>query len=392
MDKVVKGFFWVAFAAFLGASIPHVAYFFRAFEPPGGAQDYQWWGVAYAIAASIDVTIFLLSLTVARMHRRGNAGGLIASVWVFIIGLTALSWYINFKYAQHFQAGGMVSATPVYIPYLGTIADINPLIASMFQVLAVAYTWISDKITADVKPKTAAELKAEADELENKQREMERLKTLKRGGNVGTLKGLISATTEVVKHAQAAVKDVTKTEQSNATLAEDVTQQNTDENTDQNAQDGAGKIIPINRQDADTLAQQNAQDGAGKIEDEPIKNSEQAPTSPIVTWNEQGKVNTVQFPGKAPVHVHSTGTEGGRTLTIKEAAERLGLSVSYVRDLRDNGTLKRSPRNKNLLLKNNVEAYYTRRQNMPINGAKDERNTEALHVLKITQDAQENAP
>jgi len=321
----------------------------------------QWWIVSYAIAVSIDVTVFLLSLTVARMHRRGNAWGLILSVWVFIIGLTSLSWYINFKYAQHFQAMGMISATPVDVPYLGTIADINPLIASMFQVLAVAYTWISDKITQDVKPKTAAELKADADELENKQRELQRLKSLKRGGNVGTIKGLINATTEVVKHAQAAVKDMAQSEQDTATMADDLAEQNADDNTQQNTQHGAGKIVSINRQDTATLVEDNTQHGAGKTEDEPAKNTD------------------------------STGAGSGRTITIKEAATRLHLSVNYVRDLRDNGTLKRSPRNKNLLLKNSVEAYYTRRQNMPINGSKNERHTDKMEVLKVTQDTQDNA-
>jgi len=46
MDKaqiVLKWFFWVAFAAFLSASIPHVAYFFRAFEPQNPAEDAWWW-------------------------------------------------------------------------------------------------------------------------------------------------------------------------------------------------------------------------------------------------------------------------------------------------------------------------------------------------------------
>src|SRR6266699_6076289 len=67
-NNALKRFYWVAFAVFLLASISHVAYFFRAFEP----QDswLYWWIVAYAIAISVDMTIFLLSLSVAELRRR----------------------------------------------------------------------------------------------------------------------------------------------------------------------------------------------------------------------------------------------------------------------------------------------------------------------------------
>src|SRR5712692_4660813 len=104
MQKFLRGFFWFAFAAFLSASIPHVAFFFRAYEPQGDGQDMLWWGVSFAIAVSIDITIFLLSVTVAGLHRRGSAGRLIVSVWLFILGLTALSWLINWEYAQEFAS------------------------------------------------------------------------------------------------------------------------------------------------------------------------------------------------------------------------------------------------------------------------------------------------
>src|SRR5438105_115435 len=104
MNRVIRGFFWFAFAAFLSASIPHVAYFFRAFEPSASGQEPYWWVVAYAIAISIDVTIFLLSLTVAQMQRRRAARGVILSVWAFVLALVLLSWYINYQYAQQFAS------------------------------------------------------------------------------------------------------------------------------------------------------------------------------------------------------------------------------------------------------------------------------------------------
>jgi hypothetical protein len=42
--RFLQGFFWFAFAAFLAASIPHVSYFFRAFEPVDAGLDWwSWW-------------------------------------------------------------------------------------------------------------------------------------------------------------------------------------------------------------------------------------------------------------------------------------------------------------------------------------------------------------
>ena len=66
----MKYFFWIAFAVFLAASIPHVAYFFASFEPSQGPAGVWWWTVSYAIAISIDVTVYLLSWTAFQRYRR----------------------------------------------------------------------------------------------------------------------------------------------------------------------------------------------------------------------------------------------------------------------------------------------------------------------------------
>jgi hypothetical protein len=138
-NNVLRYFFWLAFAVFLLASISHVAYFFRAFEPQD--TSLYWWLVAYAIAISVDVTIFLLSMTVAELRRRKVSNWLVSSVWVFIAGLALLSWYINWQYAVEF-ASHMLDRPASY----WLVGMINPIIASCFQALAIAYTWISDKI------------------------------------------------------------------------------------------------------------------------------------------------------------------------------------------------------------------------------------------------------
>jgi hypothetical protein len=157
---------WTAFGAFLLASLPHVAYFFAAHEPEDNGQvaDY-WWFVSYALAVAIDVTAFLLSLNVAIKMRRATAGlpwyqkilpalGVILTHWPFILMLVGFSWLVNFEHAKQFQSDMLDLAGQVQINLLiwrGTLHDLNPMIASAFPVLAVAYTGMADTIRHDHK-------------------------------------------------------------------------------------------------------------------------------------------------------------------------------------------------------------------------------------------------
>lgn len=153
---------WLSFAAFLFASLPHVAYFFATFEPQnqdGSISDY-WWFVAYTLAIAIDVTAFLLSVNVAVKMRRATAGkAFLAKIipallvfithWPFILVLVGFSWLVNFEHAKEFHSTMLATAEMVQVNLLfwhGTIGDLNPVIASAFPVLAVAYTGMSDRI------------------------------------------------------------------------------------------------------------------------------------------------------------------------------------------------------------------------------------------------------
>jgi hypothetical protein len=145
-SKILQWFFWVAFAIFLAASIPHVAYFFRASEPSmTGSNTWGWWYwlIAYAIAISIDVTIFLLSLSVCELARKRADRWLLVSVWLFIILLSALSWLMNWEYAVQFHSSVMLVRPEGQVVLTRVI---NPMIASCFQLLSIAYTWMSDKL------------------------------------------------------------------------------------------------------------------------------------------------------------------------------------------------------------------------------------------------------
>ncbi len=69
---------------------------------------------------------------------------------------------------------------------------------------------------------------------------------------------------------------------------------------------------------------------------------------------------------------------GRRSIPVKEAAQILGLSDSYVRDLRNNGTLKRSSTNANLIVMSSILAYQKVRQNT---GKSEGKNTDSLPVV-----------
>lgn len=328
--KVLQGFFWFAFAAFLSASIPHVAYFFRAYEPASDLPS--WWVVSYAIAASIDITIFLLSVTVANMHRQHKAKSLIASVWVFIIGLAALSWFINYKYAEHFLNTGMVSATSVTLPWIGTIPDINPIIASMFQALAIAYTWIADKIAAGEQVKSAVDLKKEREELELALAEKQRIAALKRGGKVNTLTGLFDAGKAIVNHV--------RTPGDMQAESETITDP------------GASEYATLNASDTQQVPQERNTDKLSRITE---------PGASVKDEQNAG-LNESKTEHSASEYDSSLQDTSQKSVSIKEAALLLNVSETHVRTLVNKGKLRTSPRNKKLVLKSSIDAYNTARK------------------------------
>ena len=65
--------------------MPHVAYFFRGFEPINDGLDQFWWYVAYAIAGVIDLTVLLMTWAESKMAREHKPLWPMRSfVWLFI--------------------------------------------------------------------------------------------------------------------------------------------------------------------------------------------------------------------------------------------------------------------------------------------------------------------
>jgi hypothetical protein len=160
----MKYFFWIAFAVFLAASIPHVAYFFASFEPSSGPEGTWWWGVSYAIAISIDVTIYLLSWTAFQRYRRYRTPKAVWQHWLLIVICTAFSWAVNWAYAKQFHSPSMLSAAEHAAPWL---TNVFPFMASAFPLLGIVYTMMAETIS-----------EAEAEEKKARQQQLTALTEL----------------------------------------------------------------------------------------------------------------------------------------------------------------------------------------------------------------------
>jgi hypothetical protein len=313
MNQLIRGFFWFAFAAFLAASIPHVAYFFRAFEPSGSGLEPYWWAVAYAIAVSIDVTIFLLSLTVAQMQRRRAARGVILSVWAFVLALVLLSWYINYQYAQQFASPSMLSHTPTI--RLAVIGNIDPLIASMFQVLALAYTWIADKIAEEEPEKTARDLEQEAEELARKLSAKQHIAALKDQQKGQRVKSLIATARDIKRELLPSTSEPPK-----GTPPEGQVEQPDEQHVE------VSEVPPV--------------EPAGS------RRGTYPPSDP----------DTMTLISRSPT-IAAWLSAGRRTATIKEVAKATGYSEKWIRNRIDKHLLKVHSRNRNLILIESLLAW-----------------------------------
>jgi hypothetical protein len=140
----MKYFFWIAFAVFLAASIPHVAYFFASFEPSNGPEGVWWWAVSYAIAISIDVTVYLLSWTAFQRYRRYRTPKAVWQHWLLIVMCTVFSWVVNWAYAKQFHSNSMLSSAESVAPWL---INVFPFMASSFPLLGIVYTMMAETIT-----------------------------------------------------------------------------------------------------------------------------------------------------------------------------------------------------------------------------------------------------
>ena len=412
--RLLSLFFWFTFAAFLAPSVPHIAYFFHAWEPVGAneAENDFWWIVSYAIALSIDGTVIWLSRTAAVTRREKTASGkYLSGLWSFILFLTAVSWLINWLYAKHDSAtatlalSGAISEN-IFGVSMGTV---TPIMASMFPVLAIMFTLMADKVITQ-KPLSAEELAQEADRLESLTTEQNRLEAAKARMKKPSL---IQRAKELALEAKTAAHEVIgehdehekasgllqealpeKLEQTLHFLAE---HPELADHWDTGSDEALAASLGLKREASARFwrlkamelwpayraskSNQNAPPGvAGK---DGTNDGDPAEMSVDETLEHTAPLRSQQraaIPGERATSddAHDqrdqarktssriTTRDGSTTplsVTVKEAATMLGLSESYVRELRSNKKLRCSGRNKKLILVSSIKAYRESRQN-----------------------------
>ncbi len=119
------------------------------FEP-----DHTDWSGSYALAFSVDGTALVLTVGVMFFASEMKWYSKLI-VWAFIIGLTAFSWSVNWEYAVRFQSHDLTTNT--------TLLFLNPILASAFAVLNLAYAITSEFF--NVRVKTIEQMQEEVADL-----------------------------------------------------------------------------------------------------------------------------------------------------------------------------------------------------------------------------------
>lgn len=350
---VTKLIFWLAFCAFLSVSIPHVAWMYHSYEP----QDLPvWWVIAYAVAIGIDILVCWLSW----VQSNGNTGDKIVT-WLFIGLLAALSWYANYLYSMVHNPAYQVRVWNIDLGFGITTGQVTPVIVSAIPVFIIGYTYMLSKVNkADVKPKTALQLKAEADELQDAMREKQRIAALKRGGKVSALTGLFDAGKTVVNHVRKADES---TEHNAAITEQDTTISETSAAPIFTSENAAPAQVPTQPISAGIMPMITEQDA-------PVKPDDNAGIHAGITEQDTTKNDT------------ASGSTGARSVSIKEASRIMGKSEQYVRTLVNNGKLHTAPRNKKLVLKSSIDALLTAR--------KETGKMAAITPLKVVSDEEDS--
>ncbi len=116
-------------------------------------------------------------------------------MWFFIIMLTGFSWLVNWEYAVQFQNANLSRAV--------MFADVNPILASAFAFLNLAYSLVAEFFST--KQKTAAELAKEADRLEALEQIQKRIADYHQRN---PKQGVIQRAAGVAKEAISAMQDI----------------------------------------------------------------------------------------------------------------------------------------------------------------------------------------
>ena len=346
--------FLFAYGAFLWASIRHVATFFHNFEPGGN----DWTG-SYTLAISIDATALVLTIGVM-FFRRSMPGLALGVVWFFIVALTAFSWLVNWEYAMRYQSNDLTTD-----PLLKLL---NPILASSFAFLNLAYSVVAEFF--NTRKQAAEDLAQEADRLEALATEQNRLEAAKARMKKPSL---IQRAKELALEAKTAAQEVigAREEEGEATAAQQeplpepltktlqflAEHPELADNRAEGSDEQLAAYLGLHREASARFWRLKA------LEENASSRDTELPALPVEDATPGERKNQRKNAGKTssstPAPPRSTTPA---SVTVKEAAAMLGLSETYVRELRSNKKLRSPGRNKKLILVSSVKAYQAARQ------------------------------
>lgn len=217
---LVKTVFIGCYAAFMWASIHHVAAFFDHFEQNGAADTLG----SYLLAGAIDITALVTTIGVM-FFRKSMPRNIQGILWVFIVGLALYSFFINWEYASHYQQSDLIlqptgQTTPVYdaqgvlhyVPVMRAttwLLSVNPALASCFTIFALIYSVVGEFF--GTKAPTIEELKAKEAYLKETAATLESIRELEARGRKP---GIIQRAKQSALEIKAAVQEVTHEEES----------------------------------------------------------------------------------------------------------------------------------------------------------------------------------
>lgn len=246
--RVTITIFWLGFLSFLATSVPHVAWLYRQYEP---SHMVIWDVLSYAIAISIDVLIAWLSFVQTEVSKKKSA---MITTWLFIAALCAISYYANYIYDMAHNPTLSVDVWSIHLFDSSiTVASCTPLIVSALPVFVIAYTFMLN-VVSNTKSET---LEEKATRLEKERAAKERIREASKGTVTNVLKGVISSVTEVVSYAASNVQQVSLL------------------STGETTQPAIASETSLESQE-----------------------------TPLVKWNDDNTVHSVQFPDKDAVIIH----------------------------------------------------------------------------------------
>jgi hypothetical protein len=395
---VIRFVFLFAYGAFLWASIHHVATFFHNFEPGGN----DWTG-SYTLAISIDATALVLTIGVM-FFRKSMPGLALGVVWFFIVALTAFSWLVNWEYAMRYQSTDLTTD-----PLLKLL---NPILASSFAFLNLAYSVVAEFF--NTRKQTAEDLAHEADRLEALVIEQNRLEAakdrVKKPNLIQRAKELAleakTAAQEVIgvqdEHVEAATLSQTLPEKLEQTVRFLVEHPELADHWDTGSDEALASYLGLKHEasarfwrlkamelwpaHSASKSNQNATPGVsgkdGTNDGDPAETSVDEMlehTTPFrsqqilaitreCATSDDGNDQCAQERKTSARVPTRDGSTTPLSVTVKEAATMLGLSETYVRELRSNKKLRCTGRNKKLILVSSIKAYQESRQKTGQNG------------------------